>query len=238
MDNRKPSLLGACLEKQLGESLEAHAAEVIILARILGAEKAGEALGTQLGGKPFKRKPIRTIVDKVESGELPVTVDELKKVAETDPATKAFLERNPWLIDPTGKSVPKQRGRKPKGRIRASVPWVPQSAPPVQPPHQPAKPAPTQEVVAPKKDEEPDWKELSRLEEEHSRRLPEKKVVRTPPQFRGTPPPPVTATEEEREIWRALNKIEIADFIVNALTLGWEIPEGWDGLIGVTKVAK
>lgn len=81
-------------------------------------------------------------------------------------------------------------------------------------------------------------RKLSQQESEHQRQaFQPKKNEPKPPVFRGTPPPPIKASDEEREEWRRIRKREIADYIVASKEKGWEIPADWDGLAPISSVA-
>ncbi len=116
-----PSLIGKCLRhirgKHLTEYLKSYAEDVVIAARIMGPRAAGESLGKEIFGKDkgVSPTPILTIVAMVESGEIPMTRERLKAVVDQDKGAMLFYARNPWIIDPTGKSAPPvKKGRKPR----------------------------------------------------------------------------------------------------------------------------
>ena len=99
----------------MADLLEPYAAEVVIIQRIIGSRAAAARLGAVLFGHPdMSPTPVDTIVARVESGEIPLTKEDLQRAALADDFTAKHLATKPWLTDPTGKSVPRTKGRKPR----------------------------------------------------------------------------------------------------------------------------
>jgi hypothetical protein len=180
----------------------------------------------------------------VESNEIPVTKEELLAVVQQDESAMRYYAQNPWLIEPSGKNAPAaKKGRKPKNftQPKTDAPLKPSSSTPesgkpkakVSTP-----PKPIETTTKPPRLTAEELRDLTRREEENQRRPPEKKTEPKPPVFRGTPPPPKGSTEEELEAWRTKKKQELAEFIAQALNLGWAIPANWDGYGSAAKVAK
>lgn len=254
------SLIGQCLRdcgpKQRGKLLEGYPAEVVITCRILGPVAAGKSLGKVLFGKIVTATPILKVVSMVESGEIPVTREQLLAVVQQDESAMRQYALNPWIVDPTGKSAPPtKKGRKPGDPPKSETNELPEAASKKRErqtrkgstaaARPPEVDEPTEKVGDEKtRDEMPrltaeKLKELSQQEEEHQRQAIQRKEPEpAPPPFRGTPAPPLKASEEEREEWRRLRKQEMAEFVENARSQGWEIPDDWDGLKSVAKVAK
>jgi hypothetical protein len=257
------SLIGKCLRhirgKHLTEYLQGYAEDVVIAARIMGPRAAGDSLGKEIIGKAISPTPIITIVAMVESGEIPMTRERLKAVVDQDEGAMLFYARNPWIIDPTGKSAPPvKKGRKPSNPPMSETnekPKTPSTSPKKKEPRaktqSAALPEPKNSKTEKKVDDEktpdeipshtaaPPWKILSQQESENQRQAFEpKKPEPKPPVFRGTSAPSMTASEEEREEWRKLRKKEIAEFIFTERSKGWEIPSDWDGLKPAATVAK
>lgn len=251
------SLIGKCLRrsgpKQRGKILESYAADVVIACRILGPRAAGASLGVELFGEKgaVTATPILKVVAMVESGEIPVTKEQLLAVVQQDESAMRFCESNPWIVDPTGQSAPPaKKGRKP-GTPEFKTIAVPEVKPttPVRgeqrttPESKNSKRAKKTEGEkkpgnAPPRLTSDELRKLSQQESEHQRQaFQPKKNEPKPPVFRGTPPPPMKASNEELEEWRRIRKREIADHIVASKELGWEIPADWDGLTPVHTVA-
>lgn len=139
-----PSLLGQCIRgcrgKKLAEVLAVHAVNVVLAQRILGSRVAATQLGTILFDHPkMSATPVDTVVKWVESGEIPMTEATLRAAALADETASKFFALNPWLTDPTGKSIPRTKGR--KSQINAA-PKPPQ-------PLKKDKPTPKAKTVAP-----------------------------------------------------------------------------------------
>lgn len=253
------SLIGRCLRrlrgKELTKYLQGFAAEVVITARITSPAAAGRTLGNELIGEPLSPTPILNILAMVESGEIPMTRERLKAVVDQDEGAIRFYTLNPWIIDPTGQSAPPtKKGRKPKNLTQSESVATPRppaltaETPTLQPAPAPPKPKnskPTKKSVGEKPaDQKPrltaeELRKLSQQEEEHQRlAFQPKKPEPTPSVFRGTPPPSINASEEEREEWRKISKKEKEEHILTELSKGWEISNEWDGLQPVAKYAK
>lgn len=128
------SLLGQCIRgcrgKKLADVLAGHAVDVVLAQRILGSRAAAKQLGIILFDYPdMSATPVETVVSRVQSGEIPMTEAQLREAALADETATKFLAQNPWLTDPTGKSIPHTKGRRPA--IKDTAPAVP--APPVEP---------------------------------------------------------------------------------------------------------
>jgi len=113
------TLLGQCIRgcrgKKLADVLAGHAVNVVLAQRILGSRTAAKQLGKILFDYPdMSATPVDAVVDRVESGELGVTEAMLREAALADETAAKYLEQNPWLTDPTGKSIPRTKGRRPK----------------------------------------------------------------------------------------------------------------------------
>jgi len=233
------SLIGKCLRQSRGkyrtEYLRGHAAVVVVAARIVGPRSAGKTLGIEFFGEPLSPTPILTIVAAVECDEIHLTEEDLRAVVMQDEGATQFLQSNPWLIDPTGKSAPpKRRGRKPKSA--AAEPTPTQKGMDRTPDAEPTPPksrdtAKRATETHRKQNPSPEyWAALSKEHEEDGKRPPQKpKPKPEPPVFRCPQAPPRSASEEEHVAWIQEKCKALADYIQHALALGWEISPDWDG---------
>jgi len=257
-ENGTKSLIGRCLDhcssKEAAIILRGYPVEVLIAARIKGAKNAGASLGKEICGKAVSATPILNIVAMVESGEIAVTQEEILKVVNQDERSIRFYKQNPWLIDPTGSSAPPtKKGRKPAEK--ASTDPNELKATPSKKTRRTIKVAkPTSSRPSESKqnteqgEEEPSapprltgeaLRKLAEEEKEHQKKSLQLKAEEPKPSnFRGTPAPPVNASEEERKEWRKIRQQEIDEHIKQERDKGWEYPPDWDGLGSVAKVAK
>ncbi len=200
-----PSLLGQCIRgcrgKKLAEVLSGHAVDVILAQRILGSRVAAEQLGTILFDYPdMSATPVDTVVKWVESGKIPMTEAKLRAAALADETASKFFALNPWLTDPTGESVPRTKGRKPRIDV---IPEPTQSS-------KKDKPAPKAKAVAPLRPvdpviepTEPTPEDIPEEKIEASGEKPKRTIVELPPEYSPEdylqkPPPPLADDRVQR----------------------------------------
>jgi hypothetical protein len=162
--------------------------------------------------------------------------------------------KNELLAGWTPQRLPSAQDGRPEQSAQSTVPG---SEPAVETPARPSAPVVSPVMHEPEKSiptkksgsERPanhkplftaeELRKLSQQESEHQRQAYQpKKPEPTPPVFRGTPPPPMNASEEERVEWRKISKKEKEEYILSAPSLGWEISAEWDGLQPVANFAK
>jgi hypothetical protein len=85
-------------------TLVPYAPEVYLLAKIGGSRRVAAHFSKMLG-KKISRKPVLTVLAKIQSGELKVSREEIIEAAAKHPIAQRFLARAPWLADPSSKKT-------------------------------------------------------------------------------------------------------------------------------------
>jgi len=246
------TLIGKCIQGCRGDKITAvlrgYAAEVVVAARIMGPRAAGETLGQEILGRGISPTPIETIVEEVESGQIPMTSEQLLVLIMEDEAGVRFLAANPWVIDVTGKSAPaRKRGRKP--RIESSA--VADTAPPTAVLATKAKQterakkaskakfsqesksisasAARRQTEASQEDEEPDWDVLLLETKKHGNSpAPATRSTPQPPPFISPPFPGVDVSNEQRLEYLAAKRLAIDDYEQSLRGSDWELDPEWN----------
>jgi hypothetical protein len=102
--------------KDLQSTLVPFVAEIVLMVRIGGTRRTAKFLSEELGHK-MSRKPIETLMMKVNKGMLVVTQEDLERVATSHPLARKFVQKAPWLVDPQSRVlITPEAPVKPRGK--------------------------------------------------------------------------------------------------------------------------